>query len=157
MFFAKSKGETLGAIMGSLSFADYVESFQTLKFDDLDEYFKSKFEAGTDLPKTVNLGGRQPLTIHYSLSEDPYVEAPIQDFYGQSFLPGLLGGKFPLTIKLLGPHKRPIQVTKDLKGFWEKTYKELKKEYQREYPRHHWPDDPLKAPPILLKRQLPNK
>jgi ATP-dependent helicase HrpB len=45
-------------------------------------------------------------------------------------------------------------VTRDLKNFWIKTYHEMKKEWQREYPRHHWPDNPSEAKPVLLKRML---
>jgi ATP-dependent helicase HrpB len=133
-----------------------------MKFEKLEEYFLQKLSEALaspnlkqELPLSLDLGGKKPIEIFYSLFEDPYVEAPIQDFYGKSSLPGLMGGKIPLTIKLIGPHRQPIQVTKDLKGFWEKTYKELKKEYAREYPRHYWPDDPLIAKPVLLRRMLP--
>jgi ATP-dependent helicase HrpB len=106
------------------------------------------------LPSKIDLGGRRELSIHYPMNLDPYVEAPIQDFYGQKSVPALLGGKFPLQVKLLGPHKRPIQVTKDLAGFWSRMYPEMKKEWSREYPRHYWPDDPANAKPFLLKKHV---
>jgi ATP-dependent helicase HrpB len=106
------------------------------------------------LPSKIDLGGRRELSIHYPLNLDPYVEAPIQDFYGQKNVPALLNGKFPLQVKLLGPHKRPIQVTKDLPGFWTKMYPEMKKVWSREYPRHYWPDDPVNAKPFLLKSHV---
>ena len=64
--------------------------------------------------------------------------------------------KRAITLKLQGPHKRPVQVTNDLAGFWQRGYKELLKEMRREYPRHHWPDNPESAPAVLLKRQLPS-
>lgn len=107
------------------------------------------------LPSKLNLGGRRDLIIHYEEGSEPYLEAPIQDFYGINESPSVMNGKVPLTLKLLGPHKRPIQITKDLKNFWQKTYQEMKKEYQRDYPRHYWPDKPWEAKPFLLKSHLP--
>lgn len=107
------------------------------------------------LPSKLNLGGRRDLTIHYEDGAEPYLEAPIQDFYGINESPAIMNGKVPLTLKLLGPHKRPIQITKDLKSFWQKTYQEMKKEYQRDYPRHYWPDKPWEAKPYLLKSHIP--
>lgn len=106
------------------------------------------------LPSKIDLGGRRELAIHYPLNLDPFVEAPIQDFYGQKSVPALLGGKHPLQVKLLGPHRRPIQVTKDLPGFWERMYPEMKKVWSREYPRHYWPEDPATAKPFLLKSHV---
>lgn len=106
------------------------------------------------LPSKIDLGGRRELPIHYPLNLDPYVEAPIQDFYGQKSVPALLNGSWPLQLKLLGPHRRPIQVTKDLPGFWARMYPEMKKEWSREYPRHYWPEDPQNARPFLLKSHV---
>ncbi|MES2526149.1 MAG: ATP-dependent helicase C-terminal domain-containing protein [Bdellovibrionota bacterium] len=107
-----------------------------------------------DLPSKIDLGGRRELPIHYPLNLDPYVEAPIQDFYGQKSVPALMQGKVPLQLKLLGPNRMPIQVTKDLANFWSKMYPEMRKVWLREYPRHHWAEDPTTAKPILLKRML---
>jgi len=52
-----------------------------------------------------------------------------------------------VTLHLLSPAQRPIQVTQDLRGFWERTYPEVKKELKGRYPRQHWPDDPWTATP----------
>ena len=120
-------------------------------------FLEEKLEAGDIgrlLPSKIDLGGRRELAIHYPMNLDPFVEAPIQDFYGQKSVPALMNGKIPLQVKLLGPNRMPIQVTKDLPGFWSKMYPEMKKVWVREYPRHHWPEDPLTAKPILLKRML---
>lgn len=87
--------------------------------------------------------------IHYELNQPPWIEAYIQDFYGTKTHPSLLGGKLPLTVHLWGPHGRALQVTGDLPGFWQRHYPQLKKELQREYPRHFWPEDPLTAAPLL--------
>jgi ATP-dependent helicase HrpB len=54
-------------------------------------------------------------------------------------------GKIPVTLHLLSPAQRPIQVTQDLRGFWERTYPEVKKELKGKYPKHPWPDNPWTA------------
>jgi ATP-dependent helicase HrpB len=160
-FWAKQKSLQLSDIEEKLTPNDYFSQNDELDFENLNFYFKEKLESAleitgieSELPTKIDLGGRRELVIHYEEGQDPYVEAAIQDFYGQKITPTILKGKFPLTIKLLGPHKRPIQVTKDLVGFWNRTYPEMKKEYQRDYPRHYWPDDPMNAKPILLKKNL---
>lgn len=102
-------------------------------------------------PENIKINNKTYL-IDYE--NEPSIEGHIQDFYGLKETPKILVSA-PLTLILLGPHKRPIQYTKDLSGFWERTYPQFLKEWRREYPRHHWPDDPKSAPAILLKRQLP--
>lgn len=160
-FWAKSKNISLDELEQDLTpikYFDYDGSLTWENFEHfLQEYFEQKLDIQNidrELPLKINLGGKRELTVHYPLGMEPYLEAPIQDFYGLNETPSILSGKQPLTLKLLGPHKRPIQVTKDLKNFWQKTYQEMKKEYQRDYPRHYWPDKPWEAKPILLKRML---
>jgi ATP-dependent helicase HrpB len=55
------------------------------------------------------------------------------------------GDKVPLTLHLLSPAQRPVQVTRDLAGFWARTYGEVKKDLKGRYPKHYWPDDPMQA------------
>lgn len=109
-------------------------------------------------PEFLNFTDRRMTPLHYEIHGNQYevfVESYLQDFYGLKTSPLIAEGKIQLTFKLLGPHKRALQVTKDLGSFWKGAYLEMYKELTREYPRHHWPIDPEKAPPILLKRQLP--
>lgn len=160
-FWSKTHKLALEDSISQLKLDDYFNTFETLDLEQLSIYFKEAIEkelklAGFEraLPLMIDLGGRRELKIHYQEGEDPYVEAPIQDFYGQKTTPTILSGKVPLTLKLLGPHKRPIQVTKDLVGFWAKMYPELKKVWQRDYPRHYWPENPQEAKPLLLKKYL---
>lgn len=156
-FWARMHQQKLEDIL--ISPADFFELHTSWEnFSDfVFQYLEEKLNTGDlnrQLPSKIDLGGKRELTIHYPLNLDPYVEAPIQDFYGQKTVPALLNGKVPLQLKLLGPNRMPIQVTKDLPGFWSKMYPEMKKVWSREYPRHHWPEDPVNAKPILLKRQL---
>ena len=141
----------------SLSLTEYFKFCVDLNWDSLDDYFKQSLEdhnLNQILPWSIHLGGKKELKIHYPYNQDPYVEAPIQDFYGQKETPKVGLNKIPVTVKLIGPHRQPLQVTKDLAGFWKKTYQEMLREFKREYPRHHWPDDPTTAKPLLLKRFL---
>lgn len=108
-------------------------------------------------PQKMRFTDRRETPLHYEIHGEEYmvfVESFMQDFYGLSDGPKIADGKLPLTFRLLGPHKRALQVTQDLKNFWHKTYKEIHRELTREYPRHHWPEDPSCAPPVLLKRML---
>lgn len=162
LFWSKLKSKDIALFDSSLSLKEYFEKMDELDFKNIDYYLSEKLseylegeDLGRSLPEKLDLGGRRELQIHYPEDAPAYVEAPIQDFYGQKITPTILGGKHALVVKLLGPHKRPIQITQDLVGFWERTYPEFKKEYQRDYPRHYWPEDPKTAKPILLKRMLP--
>lgn len=161
-FWARHKGVGIEEVLENLSPQEYFESQRLLQFEGVDSYIVSTLELKLDLselprqlPDKIYLGGKRELKIHYPQGMDPFIEAPIQEFYGLSETPSLLSGQVPLTLRLLGPHKRPIQITKDLAGFWQKTYQEMKKEYQREYPKHYWPEKPWEAKPYLLKSHLP--
>jgi ATP-dependent helicase HrpB len=161
-FWARTKKIDPNQTLSKINVVEYFNECGNLNWDDfpgfIDRFIKSALEITDierELPGKINLGGRRELIVHYPHNMDPYLEAPIQDFYGLSETPSLMKGQYPLTLKLLGPHKRPIQVTKDLKSFWHKTYHEFLKEYQREYPRHYWPERPWEAKPYLLKSHLP--
>jgi ATP-dependent helicase HrpB len=161
-FWGRKQNLDTDAMLDQITPKDYFSQNQNLNWDQLEVFLKTYLEEKLDisylereLPQKINLGGARELVVHYPLGMEPYLEAPIQDFYGLNETPTIMGGKLPLTLKLLGPHKRPMQVTRDLKNFWQKTYQEMKKEYQRDYPRHYWPEKPWEAKPILLKRQLP--
>ncbi len=101
-------------------------------------------------PELVRINNKD-YPVNYE--NEPSIEGHIQYFFGLKETPKILNNT-PLTLVLLGPHKRPIQYTKDLGGFWDRTYPQFLKEWRREYPRHHWPDNPKSAPPLLLKRHL---
>ncbi|HUP58220.1 MAG TPA: ATP-dependent helicase C-terminal domain-containing protein, partial [Bdellovibrionota bacterium] len=104
------------------------------------------------LPSTVTLpGGRKP-RVQYRLEKAPWIESRLQDFFGMKQGPSLLGGRLPLTLHLLAPNHRAVQITTDLAGFWQRAYKEVRRELSRNYPRHSWPEDPLTAEPPKPRR-----
>jgi ATP-dependent helicase HrpB len=77
--------------------------------------------------------------------EAPVLAVKLQELFGLADTPRIADGRVPLTLHLLSPAGRPLQVTQDLRGFWERTYPEVKKEMKGRYPRHPWPDDPWTA------------
>ncbi len=77
----------------------------------------------------------------------PILAVRIQEMFGETRTPAVAGGRIPVTLHLLSPAGRPVQVTKDLENFWRNTYRDVKKDLMGRYPRHFWPDDPLTAIP----------
>jgi ATP-dependent helicase HrpB len=67
----------------------------------------------------------------------------LQDFFGMTDGPKLAGGRIAVVLHLLAPNQRPVQVTTDLAGFWQRTYPQVRRELSRRYPRHLWPENPL--------------
>ncbi|MFY7992495.1 MAG: ATP-dependent helicase C-terminal domain-containing protein [Bacteriovoracaceae bacterium] len=125
----------------------YLEEYARTLEQESGLYLREKY------PLEVKLSNQKNLTVHYTIGEAPFLMSYIQDFYGLKETPSLNNGQ-KLTLKLNGPHGRPIQVTNDLARFWVKTYQELLKEFNREYPRHFWPANPAEAKPFLLLRQM---
>ncbi|MHB8448364.1 MAG: ATP-dependent helicase C-terminal domain-containing protein, partial [Rudaea sp.] len=94
---------------------------------------------------TVPSGSHKRLT--YEPGKPPVLAVKLQELFGLADTPRIANGKVAVTLHLLSPAQRPIQVTQDLRGFWERTYPEVKKELKGRYPRHPWPDDPWNAKP----------
>jgi len=84
--------------------------------------------------------------IDYEAEEGPKLSIRVQELFGLDRHPAIAGGRVPLVIELLSPAHRPVQVTRDLPGFWRGSYAAVKAEMKGRYPRHPWPDDPLSAP-----------
>ena len=104
----------------------------------------------TYAPKTIQVPSGLSRDIHYSLDhegepEPPVLAVKLQELFGLGNTPSIAQGQVPLTLHLLSPGGRPLQVTRDLRGFWDRTYPEVKKEMKGRYPKHPWPDDPWSA------------
>ena len=94
---------------------------------------------------TVPSGSRIP--IDYADPDAPVLAVRLQEMFGCTETPRVARGKVALTLQLLSPAQRPVQVTRDLAGFWRTSYFEVRKDLRGRYPKHHWPDDPLAAEP----------
>jgi ATP-dependent helicase HrpB len=77
----------------------------------------------------------------------PVLRARVQQLFGLDQTPTVLGGAEPVTLHLLAPNQRPVQVTTDLPGFWRRTWPEVRKDLRGRYPKHAWPEDPLRTSP----------
>jgi len=100
---------------------------------------------------TVPSGSR--IRIDYRPGEAPVLAVRLQEMFGLTETPAICHGRVRLLLHLLSPAGRPMQVTADLAGFWQRAYPEIKKELKGRYPRHAWPDDPLTAQPTGRKKR----
>ncbi|MBJ7534876.1 ATP-dependent helicase HrpB [Rhodomicrobium vannielii ATCC 17100] len=85
--------------------------------------------------------------IDYETAGAPALHIRVQELFGLMQHPSIAGGRLPLTLHLLSPAHRPIQITRDLPGFWKGSWAAVKAEMKGRYPRHSWPDDPAQAAP----------
>jgi ATP-dependent helicase HrpB len=91
-------------------------------------------------PASIKLPGGRAVKVHYEAGKPPWIESRLQDFFGMHESPRINGQ--PVVVHLLAPNHRPVQVTSDLRGFWERLYPQVRKELMRRYPRHKWPERP---------------
>jgi len=99
-------------------------------------------------PTHVKVPSGSRIAIDYSDPAAPVLAVRLQELFGLTDTPTVARGRVPLTLHLLSPARRPIQVTRDLAGFWRTTYFEVRKDLRGRYPKHQWPDDPLQASPV---------
>jgi ATP-dependent helicase HrpB len=95
---------------------------------------------------TVPTGSR--IAVDYVDDNAPAIEVRMQEVFGLADTPRIAGGRVPITLKLLSPARRPMQITRDLAGFWKGSYAEVRKDMRGRYPRHYWPENPLEAEPV---------
>jgi ATP-dependent helicase HrpB len=105
---------------------------------------RKRLEAEAPTHFTAPTGSAVP--IDYEAEQGPTVSIRVQELFGVARHPAIAGGRVPLVIELLSPAHRPVQVTRDLPGFWRGSYADVKADMRGRYPRHPWPDDPLTAP-----------
>ncbi|MGA6829403.1 ATP-dependent helicase HrpB [Nitrospira sp. NS4] len=104
-------------------------------------------------PAQMTVPSGSQVRLDYESSDLPVLAVRLQEMFGCTDTPRVLEGKVPVTLHLLSPARRPVQVTKDLASFWKSAYVEVKKELRGRYPKHHWPDDPLTAPPTAKAKR----
>jgi ATP-dependent helicase HrpB len=104
-------------------------------------------------PERLTLPGGRAVRVQYPLDQPPFIESRLQDFFGMTDGPKVARGRVPLTLHLLAPNQRAVQVTSDLAGFWDRHYPAIRRELCRKYPRHSWPEDPRTAQPPAPRRR----
>ena len=112
----------------------------------LDRLAPEHFEAPT---------GTRP-RIDYAAEGGPRVDIRVQELFGLAVHPAVAGGRVPLTLALLSPAHRPVQLTRDLPGFWRGSYADVRTEMKGRYPRHPWPEDPAAALPTTRAKPRAN-
>jgi ATP-dependent helicase HrpB len=103
------------------------------------------------VPTHVVVPSGSRIAVDYS-GAAPSLAVKLQEVFGWMESPRLAGGRVPLTLELLSPARRPVQVTRDLASFWSRGYAEVRKELKGRYPKHYWPDDPQAATPTRKLR-----
>jgi len=123
---------------------------------ELGEALRSQLDWGLRLkldqlaPTHITVPSGMNRGIAYAIDDHGHAVAPVlavklQELFGLADTPRIVDGRVPVLLHLLSPGGKPLQVTQDLRGFWERTYPEVKKEMKGRYPRHPWPDDPWTA------------
>lgn len=93
-------------------------------------------------PSRIRLPNGRHARVSYPPGQEPWVSSRLQDFFGMRETPRVARGKVAVVVHLLAPNQRPVQMTRDLEGFWERLYPEVRRELSRRYPKHAWPENP---------------
>ncbi|NJD18450.1 MAG: ATP-dependent helicase HrpB, partial [Gemmatimonadetes bacterium] len=106
-------------------------------------------------PTHLEVPSGSRILLDYADPSAPVLAVRLQEIFGLRTTPTVGGGRVPLTVHLLSPAGRPVQVTRDLASFWGGAYFEVRKDLRARYPKHAWPEDPLRAAPT--RRTKPRK
>lgn len=144
-----------------LPFVNTSRNLAELQKINLPEAFRSRLDWSQRqnldrlAPERLEVASGSQIRIEYTLGENPTLAVKLQEMFGTTETPRIAAGQIPVVIHLLSPAGRPLQITQDLRHFWEQSYPEVQKEMKGRYPKHPWPDDPLRAIPTKkTKRKL---
>ena len=141
----KWEGEWLEIVLQDI--CHQKESFDQLRAKTLAQWIDESLSyedlsfLGEMAPLTIKLPKGRVKPIHYPKDGSPYVTAKISECFGLKETPTIAMGKIPLSFHLQGPHHKTLQMTQDLKGFWQKHYPALRKDLMKKYPKHPWPEE----------------
>jgi ATP-dependent helicase HrpB len=108
--------------------------------------WKLRKRLDSEAPTHFSAPSGSQVPIDYEAEEGPKLSIRVQEMFGLGVHPVIAGGRVPLLIELLSPAQRPVQVTRDLPGFWRGSYRDVRTDLRGRYPKHPWPEDPLTAP-----------
>ena len=120
--------------------------------DDLDAAlatllpYKLRRKLDSEAPTHFEAPSGSNVPIDYEAPEGPKLSIRVQELFGLNKHPSIAGGRIPLVVELLSPAHRPVQLTRDLPGFWRGSYADVRTDMRGRYPRHPWPEDPTTAP-----------
>jgi len=108
-------------------------------------------------PSAIRVPSGMERRIEYAADAPPVLAVKLQELFGLADTPRIGNGRVPLTLHLLSPGGKPMQVTQDLRSFWERTYPEVRRELKGRYPKHPWPEDPWSATPTHRAKPRPGR
>jgi len=106
-----------------------------------------------DAPESLVVPSGRARTLDYNDDGTVSMEVKLQELFGLAETPRIGPRREPIVLSLLAPNGRPVQVTRDLRSFWDRTYPEVRKELRGRYPKHPWPEDPWNATPTARTRR----
>ena len=107
----------------------------------------------TRAPVAITVPSGSRITVDYTSGDAPVLAVKLQEMFGLADTPAIADGRVKVLLHLLSPARRPVQVTRDLRNFWNTVYPEVKKDLKGRYPKHPWPDDPWNAVPTRRTKQ----
>ena len=112
-----------------------------------------------EAPEAITVPSGRMVRLEYGADGAVSAAVKLQELFGLGDTPRVGSRAEPVLLALLAPNGRPVQLTRDLRSFWDRTYPEVRKELRGRYPRHPWPEDPWTAPPTRRanpgRRQTP--
>jgi ATP-dependent helicase HrpB len=151
----QTAAEWLPGVIGSLEKPEKFSGFDLESLLRNSLGWKREQELDRLAPLTITVPSKSKIKIDYRTEGGPSIAVKLQELFGLSMTPTICEGRVPLLIHLLSPAGRPMQITRDLRSFWDNGYPLVKKELKGRYPKHPWPDDPWSAQPTkALKKQL---
>ncbi len=135
----------LGPYLNRMSRGEHLQRLDLARIflDSVGWEVRRRVDEGAPTHLRVPSGSR--LRLRYTPGEPPVLAVRLQEMFGLADTPVVCWGRVPVMLHLLSPAHRPIQITQDLRGFWDRTYPEVRKELKGRYPKHRWPDDPWTA------------
>jgi len=119
--------------------------------DDLDIANAIPYEIASgverDAPDAITVPSGRSVPLEYTPDGSVSASVKMQELFGLAETPRVGPRREPVLLALLAPNGRPVQMTRDLRSFWDRTYPEVRKELRGRYPKHSWPEDPWNAPP----------
>jgi ATP-dependent helicase HrpB len=100
-----------------------------------------------EAPTHIEVPTGSQIPVDYGAEEGPVLAVRVQELFGLDKHPAIAAGRVPLILHLLSPAQRPIQITRDLPGFWRGSWAAVRADMRGQYPKHPWPEDPITAPP----------
>jgi ATP-dependent helicase HrpB len=108
-------------------------------------------------PTHLEVPSGSSVRLDYAAGDRPVLAVRIQEMFGARRTPTIVDGEVPVVVHLLSPARRPVQVTDDVPGFWERTYPAVRSELRGRYPKHAWPEDPTTATPLRGTKRRPRR